>query len=255
MAIILIILFVLGTIFGSFYYVVGSRLPKNESILSPGSHCEYCDHSLNWYELIPVVSYLIQGGKCRKCKKHIPFTYVLVEIVTGLLFAISFYLYGLSFEFFVSLILFSLLILIFISDFKYMIILDSPLIISSMLILSLKWYYFGTKTMLLSLASGLIIFFLMFGVLKLGNLIFKKESLGGGDVKLAFVIGITLGFKLSLVALIFSSFLALPYAIAVVYFGNKKELPFGPFLVAALTIVFLFADKFADLLFYLFPGI
>ena len=255
MVIILIVLFMFGAIFGSFFYVVGSRLPKNESILTPRSHCEYCNHTLEWYELIPILSYIIQLGRCRKCKKRITFTYCLIEIVTGILFALAFYLYGLSYEFFAALIVFSLLIIIFVSDFKYMIILDSPLITASILILGLKWYYFGIKTMLLSLASGLIIFAVMFAVLKIGNLVFKKESLGGGDVKLAFVIGVVLGFKLSLAALILSSFLAFPYAFAVMYLGNEKELPFGPFLVAALVIVFLFMDKFANLIFYLFPGI
>jgi len=255
MVIILIVLFMFGAIFGSFFYVVGSRLPKNESILTPRSHCEYCNHTLEWYELIPILSYIIQLGRCRKCKKRITFTYCLIEIVTGILFALAFYLYGLSYEFFAALIVFSLLIIIFVSDFKYMIILDSPLITASILILGLKWYYFGIKTMLLSLASGLIIFAVMFAVLKIGNLVFKKESLGGGDVKLSFVIGVVLGFKLSLAALILSSFLAFPYAFAVMYLGNEKELPFGPFLVSALVIVFLFMDKFANLIFYLFPGI
>ena len=67
MALILIILFITGAIFGSFYYVVGSRLPRNESIIHPGSHCEICNHKLKWYELIPIISYLLQGGKCRNC--------------------------------------------------------------------------------------------------------------------------------------------------------------------------------------------
>lgn len=255
MAIILIILFIIGAIFGSFYYVVGSRLPKGESIISPGSHCEKCKHSLEWYELIPILSYAIQGGKCRKCHHKIPFTYCLIEIVTGVLFALAFYLYGLSYEFFAALIIFSLLILIFITDFKYMIILDSPLVVSSILILGLKWYYFDLQTMLLSLVSGVIIFALMLGVMKFGNLVFKKESLGGGDIKFSFVIGIILGFKLSLVVLVLSSFLAMPYAFAVMKLEKVKELPFGPFLVSALTVVFLFMDKFNDLIFYLFPGI
>jgi len=255
MALILIIMFVIGAVFGSFYYVVGSRLPKGESILKPGSHCEKCNHPLAWYELIPVVSYLIQFGKCRKCHEKIPFTYCLVEIVTGCLFALAFYLYGISYEFFAALIIFSLLMLIFITDFKYMIILDTPLIISALLILGLKWYYFGVKAMLLSLISGLIIFTLMLAIKKFGDIVFKKESLGGGDIKFSFIIGALLGIKLSLAALILSSFLAFPYAFAVMNISKDKELPFGPFLVSAMTIVFLFMDKFADLIFYLFPGI
>lgn len=255
MELILIILFIIGSVFGSFFYVVGTRLPKGESIVSPGSHCENCNHSLKWYELIPIISYIIQGGKCRKCKSKISFTYTLIEIITGLLFAISFYLYGFSYEFYACIIIFSLLMLIFITDFKYMIILDSPLIISSVLILLLKWYFFGIKTMLLSLLSGLIIFALMFAILKIGNIIFKRESLGGGDVKLSFVIGVVLGFKLSLAALILSSFLAFPYAFAVMYLGNDKELPFGPFLASSMVIIFLFMDKFSNLIYFLFPGI
>jgi len=255
MEFILIILFIIGSVFGSFFYVVGTRLPKGESIVSPGSHCENCNHSLKWYELIPIISYIIQGGKCRKCKSKISFTYTLIEIITGLLFAISFYLYGFSYEFYACIIILSLLVLIFITDFKYMIILDSPLIISSVLILLLKWYFFGIKTMLLSLLSGVIIFALMFAVLKIGNIIFKRESLGGGDVKLSFVIGVVLGFKLSLASLILSSFLAFPYAFAVMYLGNDKELPFGPFLASSMVIIFLFMDKFTDLIYFLFPSI
>lgn len=255
MELILIILFIIGSVFGSFFYVVGTRLPKGESIVSPSSYCENCKHSLKWYELIPIISYIIQGGKCRNCKSKIPFTYTLIEIVTGLLFAISFYLYGFSYEFYACIIIFSLLMLIFITDFKYMIILDSSLIISSVLILLLKWYFFGIKTMLLSLLSGLIIFALMFAILKIGNIIFKRESLGGGDVKLSFVIGVVLGFKLCLAALILSSFLAFPYAFAVMYLGNDKELPFGPFLASSMVIIFLFMDKFSNLIYFLFPGI
>jgi len=255
MAIILLIMFVLGAVFGSFYYVLGSRLPKGESIVKPGSHCEFCNHSLTWYELIPVFSYIIQLGKCRECKNRIPFTYCLIEIVTGLLFALAYLLFGISYEFFSALIIFSLLILIFITDFKYMIILDSPLIISSLLIFILKWYFFGYKACLNAFLSGTIIFLLMFVIKKIGDIVFKKESLGGGDIKFAFVIGAILGIKLSLVALILSSFLAFPYAFAVINLEKTKELPFGPFLVSALTLVFIFMDKFTDLIYYLFPGI
>lgn len=255
MALILIILFVIGAVLGSFYYVVGSRLPKGKSIVNPGSHCEFCNHNLQWFELIPILSYIIQFGKCRKCHKKLPITYCLIEITMGTLLALSYYLYGFSYEFFAAFIIFSLLILIFITDFKYMIILDSPLIISSILILGLKAYYFSLKTMLLSFLSGLIIFILMLAIKKFGDIVFKKESLGGGDIKFSFVIGIVLGFQLSLAALILSSFLAFPYAAAVTYLAKEKELPFGPFLAASLTIVFLFMDKFSDLIFYLFPGI
>ena len=70
-----IYLFIIGTIFGSFYTVVGSRRPVNESIIKPGSHCTTCNHFLKWYELIPIISWVIQGGKCRKCKTKLSLIY------------------------------------------------------------------------------------------------------------------------------------------------------------------------------------
>ena len=86
----------------------------------------------------------------------------------------------------------------------------------------------------------------------LGKILFKKDSLGGGDIKLAFVIGFILGIKLGLVAIILSSFLALPYALGQVYLENNHQFPYGPFLIGALLIVFMFFLKFTNLLNYLF---
>ena len=90
MAIIYISLFIIGTFFGSFYCCIANRLSKNESIVTPGSHCENCNHRLTWYELIPSFSFIIQGGKCRKCKIKLSPEYLIVEIVTGLFLLNSF---------------------------------------------------------------------------------------------------------------------------------------------------------------------
>ena len=89
---------IIGTILASFYMVVAHRLPKEESIVTPPSHCEYCNHKLGPLDLIPVLSYLFLKGKCRYCKKHLSITYPLIELVQGLLFALGYYLYGLSYE-------------------------------------------------------------------------------------------------------------------------------------------------------------
>ena len=113
------LLFVLGLVMGSFYSVVGTRLPKGESIVKPRSHCENCNHILAWYELIPIVSYVIQLGRCRKCHTRLSIAYPLIELLNGFLFALSYALYGFSYEMIVFLIIVSLVILIFVSDFKY----------------------------------------------------------------------------------------------------------------------------------------
>lgn len=248
----IIFLFILGSIFGSFFFVIGTRLPKNESIITPGSHCDSCKHELKWYDLIPIISYLINKGKCRYCKTKLSILYPLVEIATGMLFVIAFLLFGISYEFFAGLLVFSLLIIIFITDFKYYIILDSPLVLTSLGIFILKWYYFGSRAALLSLLAGLIMFIIIFIIKKIGDFVFKKESLGGGDVKLSFTLGVILGLRLSLVSFILSSFLALPYAMGSVYLTEKKEVPFGPFIISAATLVFIFMDKFTNLLDFFF---
>ena len=88
----------------------------------------------------------------------------------------------------------------------------------------------------------------MYLIKLIGDKLFKKESLGGGDIKLSFVIGFVLGFRLSLLALILSSFLALPYSVASLKLQKNNEVPFGPFLVSSLFIIFLFQDKFINII-------
>ena len=93
----LVFFFILGSVMASFYGVVGERLPKNESVLVPKySYCPNCHKRLKWYELIPIFSYIMQLGKCRECKKEIPIIYFFIEIVSGLLFSVCYYSFGLS---------------------------------------------------------------------------------------------------------------------------------------------------------------
>ena len=238
---------------GSFYNVVATRLPQNKSIIKPGSHCDFCDHKLKWYENIPLVSYIIQRGKCNYCDKVLPFDLFSAELGTGILYLFSFLYYDISYEFFIMLIISTLCILIFISDFKYLIILDSPLVISLVLIFILKVIYFNINNALISLLYGLISFLVMLLISYIGKKIYKREALGGGDIKLSFILGMTLGIQLSMVALILSTFLALPYALCTIILKKDKEVPFGPFIVSAFFIVFLYSDKFYNIvrLFYI----
>ena len=243
-----VIIFIIGACLGSFYLVVGKRLPKNEDIILSRSKCDSCNHTLFWYDLIPIFSYIFLLGKCRYCHKKISITNLLIEISMGLLFSIGYIYMGFTFKYFIYLILISLMVLIFITDFSYYIILDSPLVISSILIIILKLIYCGYKETIFSILSGIVIFFVMYLIKIIGDKIFKRESLGGGDIKLSFVIGLTLGFRLSLISLILSSFLALPYSVASLKLQKNNEVPFGPFLVSSLFIVFLFYDKFINII-------
>ncbi|MCI8575101.1 MAG: prepilin peptidase [Bacilli bacterium] len=247
-----IYVFLIGAVLGSFYAVVATRLPKNESLLAPGSHCEYCNHPLKWYELIPIFSYLCQRGKCLKCHHHLPITYLLSEVGTGFLFLISYVKFGFQSSFFISIILSSLVTIIFISDMKYMIILDSPLLISIVLIFLISWLTKGFFPSLESLFHGLMMFGTFFLIGKLGSFLFKREALGGGDIKLSFIIGMTLGYKMGLFSFIFATFLALPYAILCLFLKEGHEVPFGPFLVSSLWIIFYFLEKFTLIWNYLF---
>lgn len=247
-----VLMFIIGTILGSFYLVIGTRLPVGRDVLFSRSECDKCHHVLKWYNLIPLFSYIFQRGKCSYCHEHISSSHFWVELATGLLFLLAYLIFPSGYNLYVSLIVISLMIIIFVSDFKYMTILDSPLVISSILVLILKLIYFDFKNVLVSFLSGVILFCVMFIIEKIGELILKKESLGGGDIKLSFVIGFILNFRLGIVALILSTFLALPYALACLYLENNHEFPYGPFLAGALFIVFLNLDKFELLLNFLF---
>ena len=246
-----VLMFFIGAILGSFYLVIGVRLPKGEDVLFSRSKCDHCGEELKWYNLIPVFSYVFQRGKCSFCHKKILSEHFWVEIATGLLFVLTYYYFPVGYNFFVGLIVVSLLVIVFVSDFKYMIILDSPLVISCILILILKIIYFDWYNILISLLFGIALFLVMLAIFQLGKLIFKKDALGGGDIKLSFLIGFILNFKLGLVALILSSFLALPYAVASLIIKKNNEFPYGPFLAGSLFIVFFHYDKFVNLLEFL----
>ena len=246
-----IVFFIFGLVFGSFYNVVGYRLPKKESLAFPSSHCTVCNHKLGPLELIPVLSFLFLGGKCKKCKTKISWYYTIFELFTGILFMLSYLKFGLSTECFISLILVSVLIIIVIINYKYYIIPDEILIVGLILITLGAFVRGGTssdtfsiiegfKDAGITLGYGALSFIFMFVLKLVGDFLFKKESMGGGDIKLMFVIGMVLGFPLSIVAVFLSSFIALPIALIMARKKSNHEIPFGPFLsIATLILYFL----------------
>lgn len=245
--------FIIGAILGSFYLVIGTRLPLKENVITGRSRCDSCKKELKWYELIPLISYIIQLGKCRNCGKKISKEHLIMELATGILFLVGYLYFDISLKLGIYLIIISVALIIFVSDFKYMIILDSPLVIGSILIIIIRYFEVGLTNTIYSVLYGIALFLVMYLIKIIGDKIYKRESLGGGDIKLCFLIGLTLGypgigFRLSLISLVFAAFLALPYAMATLYFNKKNELPFGPFLISSMIIMFVFIEKFTNLL-------
>ena len=204
----IIIIFILGLLLGSFYNVVGIRLLKKESIVKPRSHCPKCNYVLKWYENIPVLSYIFLKGKCSNCKEKISLMYPLMELLTAVLFVISYLLFGISENFFIAIIISSLITIIFITDIKDMIILDEVLVTAFILIFIIKIVYGGLIPAFASVTNGFILFLIMYGIKYLGDKLFQKESLGGGDIKLSFIAGMTLGFPLGMLYIVLGAFLA-----------------------------------------------
>lgn len=243
-----ILIFIIGACLGSFYLVVGKRLPKGLNVINDRSKCDKCNHVLSGKDLVPILSFLFLKGKCRYCHEKISPLNLIIELTMGGLFLFSYKYYGVGYDMFLFMIVSSVMMLIFISDFSYYIILDSPLIISGILIIILDFTYLGFEKTLIYLISGASLFLTMYLIKLLGDFLFKRESLGGGDIKFAFIIGLVLGFRLGLCALILSTFLALPYSCASIMLKKNNEVPYGPFLAASLFIVFVFSSKFIGLL-------
>ncbi len=242
------VLFIIGACIGSFALVIGQRLPINKDAVKSRSECDECHHVLSWWELIPIISYIILLGKCHHCHKRISVLNPLMEISLGLLFMYGYFIFGTSYEFFVFCVLATLMLIIFVSDFTYFIINDSPLIVSSLFIILLQIIYHGWRFAIVHILCGVAIFFIMYGIKLIGDIIFQKESLGGGDIKFSFVIGLSGGLQIGLCTLILSTFLALPYSTASILLKKNNEVPYGPFLASSLFITFLFMDKFQSFL-------
>lgn len=232
-----IIIFIFGSVMGSFLNVLAVRLSNNESILWPSSHCHNCQHKLKWYELIPVVSYIIQGGKSRCCKTRIPISYLIIEIITGILYMVSYHSFDFSYEFIISLIFISSLIVIIISDIEYMIILDEIIAGSSILIILLQLLFFGLDYTVDKIVAGILAFVTMYMIKLIGDKLFKKESMGGGDIKLMFLFGIVIGYYLSLCDIFLATFIAFPVAIYVLFSRKDNLIPFGPFLAMGAILI------------------
>lgn len=237
MTIYLILFFITGLLFGSFYNVVGLRLPKKESIIYPSSHCPKCNHKLSWYELIPVLSYIFLKGKCKNCKEKISIMYPVMELISGILFALSYYSFGLTLSIIPALLTSSIFVIIVVSDLNYYIIPDSILVVYGILMFIYNIISKGFLDACTYVVYGLIMFIFMYLLMKLGNFLFKEESLGGGDIKLMGVLGQLFNPFMSFISLALASLIAIPSSL---FFNIKKKdniIPFGPFITGGFLIM------------------
>lgn len=240
-----IFIFIIGTIIGSFLNVCIYRIPREESIVFPSSHCPNCSTPLKWYELIPVLSFTFQKGKCRYCGEPISPQYPLVELLNGFLYLILFKHFGGSLSFIFYAIIFSILIVISIIDFEFQIIPDSlniSIFILAIVYKILQYTLYGISPQILNSTLALIIssgLFLLIAIL-------SKGGMGGGDIKLIGALGFILGIKLSLLNIFLSFILGAIISIFLLLFKIKEKkdpIPFGPFICIAFMIVTLWGQE------------
>lgn len=242
-----------GLIIGSFLNVCIYRIPKEESISFPPSHCGSCGKKINWYDNIPVFSYIVLKGRCRNCRDIFSLQYPLIEILNAIIYIILFKRFGLGIDFvFYSLIL-STLIVVFFIDLKYMIIPDK-LIITIVIfeVLHKIGLYFTDKQ--INLKTSLL-GALLAGLLFLIIVIVSGGGMGDGDITLISSLGFILGVKLILLNIFLSFLIAAIVSIALLGLQiktRKDPIPFGPFIILAFFIVLLFGEAIIDLYIKLF---
>jgi leader peptidase (prepilin peptidase) / N-methyltransferase len=229
-----------GLVLGSFYNVVGLRVPLKESIVRPRSACPQCRHQLTAKELVPVFSYMFQGGKCSRCKAAISPIYPLTELMTGLLFLAAPLVLGWTSELFAAWTLISLFMIVFVSDIKYMIIPDKVLLVFAGIFLFVRIFVPLTPWwdgLLGGAAAFLALLFIA---------VISKGGMGGGDIKLMALVGFAVGTKL----VILSFFLATLYGAVFGMIGlaagtvkKGKPIPFGPFIGLGTLTAYFFGDE------------
>ncbi|MDI6791287.1 MAG: prepilin peptidase [bacterium] len=245
------ILFIFGTIVGSFLNVCIYRLPRNQSIVKPRrSHCPNCGETIKAVENIPLISFLWLKGKCCYCGAGISWRYPAVELLTGLIYLLVGWKLGLSYYLVFPLFFVSALIAITFIDLEHFLILDKityPSIIIGLLATKIPgqtpdWQISFWPALIGMVVGGGAIYFL----LVISPFIFGKEGMGGGDVKLAALMGVFLGWQKVFLALFFGAAIGSVVGLSLIGLGRAKRgeyIPFGPFLALGALVVLLQGDE------------
>ncbi|WP_281887212.1 A24 family peptidase [Paenibacillus sp. YYML68] len=233
-----------GLLIGSFLNVLALRLPTGDSFIYPPSHCVYCKHRLGALDLVPVLSYVVLGGKCRYCRTPISWIYPFGELMTAVLFALMAWQLGPTPELLVGLFLAAVLSAITVTDLKYMLIPDKIIAFALLLGLILRafihtqpfWYYVVS-----AFAGGA----LLYAIAWASERWLRKEGMGGGDIKLFVFIGLMLGFKLTLLTLFAASLFGLIGGLVLLRLSKQNQeahIPFGPFIALGAVFSYLWGE-------------
>ncbi len=241
----------LGLFTGSFLNVCIDRLPRGQSIIKPPSHCPACKHKLGTLDLIPLFSYLWLRGRCRYCRAPIPIRLPVVEGVTGLLFTLLYWKFGLSLELVISLIYACWLTVIFVIDLENQLVLDKIIYPGMVLALALSFFWPGIEVISLMPegALGRVVSSLTGGVFGLVVMalpfVIYRQGMGMGDIKLGALVGLMTGFPLVLIAVLLSWItggLVAAILLALKIKKRKDPIPFATFLAASAMVTLLWGQ-------------
>jgi len=251
------LVFFFGACVGSFLNVCIYRIPRDESVVTPRSHCPNCNTMIAWYDNLPVISYFKLGAKCRHCKKGISPRYVLVEILVAFLFTLVWFRFGIDVRTPIYWLMVGGLVLGTFVDFEHMIIPDRVSIGGIIIGLVLSFFVpslHGQDTMINGLIYGAIGAAVGFGILWfvgiLGKLIFKKDAMGFGDVKLLGAIGAFLGWQAVLFTILLSSLVGATVGIVFIIAKSREmqsRIPYGPYLALGAVVWILWGYHWWDL--------
>ena len=244
---VLLTITLLGLCIGSFLNVCAYRLPLGESVVHPRSRCTSCGRMLSWFDNLPVVSWVALRGRCRTCGKPVSWMYPAVEIVTALVFAITYLTYGLTLLSVVRVLFACALIVLFVTDLQHKIL---PNVITLPgIVIGFACSVFLPPGWVSSVIGILVGGGVLFAIAEAYYRVRGQEGLGMGDVKLLAMIGAFLGWKLVLLTLVFASFtgsLAGGMLIASGKGSMKYALPFGTFLAVGALLAATWGDPIAD---------
>ncbi|OQW33768.1 MAG: hypothetical protein A4E19_02660 [Nitrospira sp. SG-bin1] len=237
-----------GALIGSFLNVCIYRLPRQESIAWPGSHCPRCAHPIAWYDNIPILSFLALAGRCRHCAVGIPFRYPLIEILNALGYVGLLWVFGPSWTAAAYGLLYSALLVVAGTDLSHKIIPNAvtfPGIIIGFLCAATILPVGAPDSVLGILVGGGILWVLAWA----SPYVFGKEGMGGGDIKLLGMIGAFLGWKPAVMTIMVGSFLGSVVAVALIaakVIKREDYIPFGPFLVCGALVALFFGQSILD---------
>ena len=233
-----------GAALGSFINVLVARLPQGESPVRPRSRCPNCSTQITWYDNIPIVSWILLRARCRSCQTPISIEYPLVELTTAAIWFGLAWLYGPTWHALQGAILLSLVLTIALIDSRHYLIPD-PISLGGLAAGLAFSFLPGHPTVLTALLGAVAGFSVLFGVGMLGEWVFKKPAMGGGDMKMMAMVGAFLGPSGAMLT-IFLGALVGTIVFAPVSLRTDREVPFGVFLAVGAATTFLLGDVLVD---------